>query len=297
MARRRYTEEPVNHERWLVSYADFITLLFAFFVVMYSISSINEGKYKVISEALIGVFTDADRALKPIPIGDERPQTVTPAKPLVKDSEQLDAGIAQAADDPLKRIADDISAAFGDLLSANQMTIRGNELWVEIELNSSLLFGSGDAMPSDIAFNIIDKVGAILKPFDNPIHVEGFTDDLPIRTAQYPTNWELSSARSASIVRMLAMQGVNPQRLASVGYGEFQPVANNATAEGRARNRRVVLVISRNLDVRRSLTGTGTAHAQPDAALKRAGTQTAPTQVKSPGAPSAVNSPSPGLPR
>ena len=297
MARRRYTEEPVNHERWLVSYADFITLLFAFFVVMYSISSINEGKYKVISEALIGVFTDADRALKPIPIGDERPQTVTPAKPLVKDSEQLDAGIAQAADDPLKRIADDISAAFGDLLSANQMTIRGNELWVEIELNSSLLFGSGDAMPSDIAFNIIDKVGAILKPFDNPIHVEGFTDDLPIRTAQYPTNWELSSARSASIVRMLAMQGVNPQRLASVGYGEFQPVANNATAEGRARNRRVVLVISRNLDVRRSLTGTGTAHAQPDAALKRAGTQTAPTPVKSPVRESAVNSPSPALTR
>ena len=297
MARRRYTEEPVNHERWLVSYADFITLLFAFFVVMYSISSINEGKYKVISEALIGVFTDSDRALKPIPIGDERPQTVTPAMPLVKDSEQLDAGIAQAADDPLKRIADDISAAFGDLLSANQMTIRGNELWVEIELNSSLLFGSGDAMPSDIAFNIIDKVAAILKPFHNPIHVEGFTDDLPIRTAQYPTNWELSSARSASIVRMLAMQGVNPQRLASVGYGEFQPVANNATAEGRARNRRVVLVISRNLDVRRSLTGTGTAHAQPDAALKRAGTQTAPTQVKSPGPQSAVNSPSPGLPR
>ena len=297
MARRRHVEEHVNHERWLVSYADFITLLFAFFVVMYSISSINEGKYKVISEALIGVFTDSDRALKPIPIGDERPQTVTPAKPLVKDAEQIDAGIAQAANDPLKSIADDISAAFGDLISANQMTIRGNELWVEIELNSSLLFGSGDAMPSDIAFNIIDKVGAILKPFDNPIHVEGFTDDQPIRTAQFPTNWELSSARSASIVRMLAMQGVNPGRLASVGYGEFQPVANNATAEGRGKNRRVVLVVSRNLDVRRSLTGTGTANAQPDAALKRAGTQTAPTPVKTPGRESAVNSPSPALTR
>ncbi|MDB5993353.1 MAG: flagellar motor protein MotD [Pseudomonas sp.] len=296
MARRRQPEEHVNHERWLVSYADFITLLFAFFVVMYSISSINEGKYKVISEALIGVFTDSDRALKPIPIGDERPKTVTPAKPLVKDSEQVDAGIAGASD-PLKSIADDISAAFGDLISSNQMTVRGNELWVEIELNSSLLFGSGDAMPSDIAFNIIDKVAKILKPFDNPIHVEGFTDDQPIRTAQYPTNWELSSARSASIVRMLAMQGVNPGRLASVGYGEFQPVANNATAEGRARNRRVVLVVSRNLDVRRSLTGTGTANAQPDAALKRAGTQTAPAPVKSPGRESAVNSPSPALTR
>ncbi|MCL6546231.1 MAG: hypothetical protein K6T61_13455, partial [Bryobacteraceae bacterium] len=85
MARKKGAAEHENHERWLVSYADFITLLFAFFVVMYSISSINEGKYKVISEALIGVFTDSDRSLKPIPIGEERPKTVTPAKPLVKD--------------------------------------------------------------------------------------------------------------------------------------------------------------------------------------------------------------------
>ncbi|WP_054920400.1 flagellar motor protein MotD [Pseudomonas sp. NBRC 111138] len=289
--RRREPEEHVNHERWLVSYADFITLLFAFFVVMYSISSINEGKYKIISQALVGVFNDAERAIKPIPIGEERPKTVTPAKPLVNDSDETAAGI-QGTSDPLKSIADDISAAFGDLISSNQMTVRGNELWVEIELNSSLLFASADALPSDQAFTIIDKVAAILKPFENPIHVEGFTDNFPISTAQYPTNWELSSARASSIVRMLAMQGVNPQRLASVGYGEFQPVANNATVEGRARNRRVVLVVSRNLDVRRSLTGTGTANATPDAALKRAGTQTAPPVVKPPVRPSNVNSPS-----
>src|SRR5450830_1948152 len=293
MARRRQHEEHVNHERWLVSYADFITLLFAFFVVMYSISSINEGKYKVISQALVGVFSDVDRSLKPIPIGDERPVTVKPAEPLIKDLDQTDAAIGQGAKDPLKSIADDISAAFGDLISSNQMTVRGNELWVEIELNSSLLFASADAMPSDQAFTIIDKVAAILKPFENPIHVEGFTDNFPIRTAQYPTNWELSSARSASIVRMLAMQGVNPGRLASVGYGEFQPVANNATVEGRAKNRRVVLVVSRNLDVRRSLIGTGTANASPDAALKRAGTQTAPASAKPPVRQSSVNSPSP----
>ena len=290
--RRREPEEHVNHERWLVSYADFITLLFAFFVVMYSISSINEGKYKVISQALIGVFNDADRALKPIPIGEERPKTVTPAKPLVNDSDETAAGVG-GTNDPLKSIADDISAAFGDLISSNQMTVRGNELWVEIELNSSLLFASADALPSDQAFTIIDKVAAILKPFENPIHVEGFTDNFPISTAQYPTNWELSSARASSIVRMLAMQGVNPGRLASVGYGEFQPVANNATVEGRAKNRRVVLVVSRNLDVRRSLTGTGTANATPDAALKRAGTQTAPAPVKAPVRQGTVNTPSP----
>lgn len=293
MRRRRHSEEHENHERWLVSYADFITLLFAFFVVMYSISSVNEGKYKVISQALLGVFSDPERSMKPIPIGDERPVSVTPAQPLIKDSEQVDAGLAQVDSDPLKTISDDVSAAFGDLIQSNQMTVRGNELWVEIELNSSLLFGSGDAMPSDVAFEIIEKVANILKPFANPVHVEGFTDNLPIRTAQYPTNWELSSARAASIVRLLAMEGVNPARMASVGYGEYQPLTSNDTAQGRARNRRVVLVISRNLEVRRSLTGSGTANAQPDAALRRAGTQTAPASAVPTAAGNPVNSPSP----
>lgn len=162
MARRRKAEEHENHERWLVSYADFITLLFAFFVVMYSISSINEGKYKQISQALIGVFNDPERSMKPIPIGDERPLSVKPAEPLIKDSEQTDAGLAQTSVDPLKTITDDVRDAFGDLIKSNQMTVRGNELWVEIELNSALLFGSGDAMPSDVAFEIIEKVAKIL---------------------------------------------------------------------------------------------------------------------------------------
>ena len=293
MARRRRPEEHENHERWLVSYADFITLLFAFFVVMYSISSVNEGKYKILSEALVGVFNEPERSMKPIPIGEQRPLSVKPAEPLVKDSEQVDAGIGQNTTDPLKEIADDVRAGFGDLIKSNQMTVRGNELWIEIELSSGLLFGSGDAIPSDKAFTIIEKVAKILKPFDNPVHVEGFTDDQPISTSQFPTNWELSSARSSSIVRMLAMEGLNPARMASVGYGEFQPVASNATAEGRGRNRRVVLVISRNLDVRRSLTASGSANAQPDAALRRAGTQTAPAPVNPAVRSNTVNSSSP----
>ncbi|WNW11114.1 flagellar motor protein MotD [Pseudomonas sp. DTU_2021_1001937_2_SI_NGA_ILE_001] len=292
MSRRRRHEEHENHERWLVSYADFITLLFAFFVVMYSISSLNEGKYKILSQALVGVFNEAERSMKPIPVGEQRPQSVTPAQPLLKDSEQTDAGIGANSVDPLQTIADDVRAGFGDLISSDQMTVRGNELWVEIELNSSLLFGSGDAMPSNRAFDLIERVANIVKRFDNPVHVEGFTDDQPINTAQFPTNWELSSARAASIVRLLAMYGVNPARMASVGYAEFQPVASNTTAQGRAQNRRVVLVISRNLDVRRSLTSSGSANARPDAALRRAGTQTAPVPASSPSGTNAVNSPS-----
>ncbi|WP_263139345.1 flagellar motor protein MotD [Pseudomonas sp. RIT-PI-AD] len=292
MARRRREEEHENHERWLVSYADFITLLFAFFVVMYSISSINEGKYKVLSDSLVGVFSDPQRSIKPIPVGEERPKTTEPDHSLVDDNPQAEAVVGDTAKDPLQAIAASVREAFGDMIMSDQLTIRGNELWVEIELSSSLLFPSGDAIPNDAAFTIIEKVAKILAPFENPVHVEGFTDNLPIKTAQFPSNWELSAARSASIVRLLAMGGVNPGRLAAVGYGEFQPVADNASAEGRAKNRRVVLVISRNLEVRRSISGVGSANAQPDDALKRAGTQPAPQPAGPAPAAGAVNSPS-----
>ncbi len=290
MARRRNHEEHENHERWLVSYADFITLLFAFFVVMYSISSINEGKYKVLSESLVGVFSEPERAIKPIPIGDERPRTTEPDRSIVDDNPSSSSSQAK---DPLQEIASSVREAFGDLINAEQLTVRGNELWIEIELNSSLLFPSGDAVPNELAFTLIDKVAKILAPYENPIHVEGFTDNLPISTAQYPSNWELSTARAASIVRMLAMDGVNPGRLAAVGYGEFQPIAANDTAEGRARNRRVVLVISRNLEVRRSISGTGSANAKPDAALQRAGTQSAPVTPVAVPAGGSANIPTP----
>lgn len=288
MARRRHQEEHENHERWLVSYADFITLLFAFFVVMYSISSINEGKYKVLSDSLTGVFNQPDRAIKPIPIGEERPRTTTPEVSQVDEPRP-----SEAQSDPLQDIAQGMRDAFGEMIMSDEMTVRGNELWVEIELNSSLLFPSGDAIPTDRAFTIIEKIAKILAPYENPVHIEGFTDNLPINTPQFPSNWELSTARAASIVRMLAMDGVNPGRLAAVGYGEFQPLADNATAEGRTRNRRVVLVISRNLDVRRSISGVGSANAQPDSALRRAGMQPAAQPEAVAPSSGAVNSQSP----
>ncbi|WP_025165474.1 flagellar motor protein MotD [Pseudomonas taeanensis] len=287
MARRRHHEEHENHERWLVSYADFITLLFAFFVVMYSISSVNEGKYKVLSETLTGVFSQPDRSIKPIPVGEEKPRTSEPDKSMV------DEDLSQATADSLQSIADSVREAFGELIKTDQLKVRGNELWIEIELSSSLLFPSGDAVPNNAAFDLIEKVAKILAPYENPVHVEGFTDNLPIQTSQFPSNWELSAARAASIVRMLAMDGVNPGRLASVGYGEFQPVADNDTIAGRARNRRVVLVVSRNLDVRRSVSGVGSANARPDSALRRAGTQSAPVAAAQVPHAGTVNPPPP----
>jgi chemotaxis protein MotB len=264
---RRTDDAEPSHDRWLVSFADFMTLMFAFFVVMYATSSINEGKYKVLADALVGIFNQNEKSIKPIPVGQERARTRD-----YDASMEDDGGPMPMEDgDPLAQITRNIEQAFAGLIAEGQLIVRGTESWVEIELKSSLLFPSGDAIPNDHAFDIIEKVARILAPFDNPVQVEGFTDNQPISTPLYPTNWELSAARAASIVRMLNMDGVAPGRLAAVGYGEYHPVADNATPEGRAKNRRVVLVVSRFLETRRSgdtrvenrqaLTGTQTALA------------------------------------
>ena len=198
----------------------------------------------MLSDSMEGIFSQPERAIKPIPVGDERFKGQS-------DSDDGESGSGSVAQDPLASIAEQIRDQFDGLLGDGKLHVRANEMWLELELSSSLLFPSGDAIPHQDAFDIIEKISSILAPFDNPIQVEGFTDNLPISTAQYPTNWELSAARAASIVRMLVMDGVQPERLAAVGYGEFQPIADNADAAGRARNRRVVLVISRNADARR----------------------------------------------
>lgn len=248
--RRRRHEEHENHERWLVSYADFITLLFAFFVVMYSISSVNEGKYKVLSDTLEGAFNQPERAIDPIQIGQEKPRGIGIQDDLGTQTGQQDGG-----SDALQDITQAMQAAFGELIQSGDLEVRGNELWVEIELSSGLLFPSGDALPLDAAFGLVDRIAEILAPYDNPVHVEGFTDNVPMRSGNYPTNWELSAARAASVVRMLGNGGVNPDRLAAVGYGEFRPVADNTTAAGRKANRRVVLLVSRFLDRRHEAFG------------------------------------------
>ena len=108
----------------------------------------------------------------------------------------------------------------------------------------------GDAEPHYDAFDVVEKIAAVLRNRDNAIRVEGFTDNRPINTSAFPSNWELSAARSAAVVRMLSMEGVEAERLAAVGYGEHQPVARNDTEEGRRRNRRVVLLISRDASIR-----------------------------------------------
>lgn len=257
MIRRRRIEEDDQHnkERWLISYADFITLLFAFFVVMYSVSSVNEGKYKVLSETLSGVFNAPQRSFQPIEVGD-RPSVdgSRPAdeviQPQVREAPRNPAMNEEGRTEALRAMADKLTLEFDELISQGVITVESNEAWLELSLRNSLLFGSGDAEPHYDAFPLVETIASVLVNRDNAIRVEGFTDNQPIRTSAFPSNWELSAARAAAVVRLLTMEGVEAERLAAVGYGQHQPVARNDTEEGRSRNRRVVLLISRDASIR-----------------------------------------------
>ena len=269
MARRRIVEDSVSHDRWLVSYADFITLLFAFFVVMYSISQVNEGKYKVLSQTLSEVFTRQDpgapeRTLDPFQIGDivkSNPQSFIELEaikahendgdnPGSSANEHSEQGALPAE---LQQINQKIDEALGELLKSNLVTVRGSEKWLEVELKSSLLFGSGDSTLSVPAVGVLESIASILKDQTNPIRVEGFTDNQPINSVRYPSNWELSAGRASAVVKFFIEEGLSADRLAAIGYGEHQPVTDNDSEEGRAENRRVVLMISKTGELRPNL--------------------------------------------
>lgn len=227
MLRRKIQDIHINHERWLISYADFITLLFAFFVVMYSVSQVNEEKYEALSETLQTLFSDQK---------DKQKSLLSDVEPEKKNVLYLD---------PLPALEKQLSQRLSDLIDDQSIQISSNELWLQISLNNRILFGLASVTPSEQAKQVFADVADILKSVDNPIQVEGFTDNLAINTAQFPSNWELSSARAAAIVNLLANNGIAPERLAAVGYGEFQPIADNATKEGQALNRRVVLMVGK----------------------------------------------------
>lgn len=244
MARRKRHEEHENHERWLVSYADFITLLFAFFVVMYSISSVNEGKYRVLSETLESVFSQPTRSEDPIQIGEvsrgQGERVASPGKPELPDFEielpELPKERPPVSEQSIRTINDisqQLSSALADLITNEDVSIKQTEDWLEVEINSNFLFASGDARLAREAVPVIGQIADVLSPVANPLQVEGFTDDQPINTPRFPSNWELSAARAASVVNLLDRFGIEPGRMSAIGYGEFKPIADNETELGR----------------------------------------------------------------
>ncbi|MGR9117020.1 MAG: flagellar motor protein MotD [Gammaproteobacteria bacterium] len=244
-----------NHERWLVSYADFVTLLFAFFVVMYSISSVNEGKYRTLSDSLGDAFSrkSADQnklpvtAIQPIRIGDipvalQAVELPNPTLEEVEKKHNLSTEILRERRN-LIYASEQFVEVLEPFIEQDLIAVKKHDFWVELEMNSELLFASGDAELSSKALPVLKKVSEIVRRMPNLINVEGHTDDLPINTVKFPSNWELSSARATSVVREFVKDGIDPARLSAVGYGEYHPIADNKTEEGRFENRRVVIVL------------------------------------------------------
>lgn len=257
MVRRRRQEVHVNQERWLISYADFITLLFAFFVVMYSISQVNDSKYRVLSDTFIEAFNQSSTTQ---PIADVKDDVASSTSiiapidlghPAVTETASVEVDEPILPDEPVRtsdeltQISDLVSEKFTQLINDQMIQVSSNELWLQIELKDSILFSSGSADTSEQAQKIFDEIADILKGYSNPVQVEGFTDNIPIKSVKYPTNWELSTARASAIVKYLASKGIAPERLSAVGYGEYQPVAANDTEQGRAQNRRVTIMVAK----------------------------------------------------
>ncbi|MCC6867951.1 MAG: flagellar motor protein MotD [Burkholderiales bacterium] len=246
MARRKRHEEHENHERWLVSYADFITLLFAFFVVMYAISTLNEGKYRVLADALIVAFrhdpvvTAQTAGLSPI----NRTTSSAPPRPSIK--APIDT-LRKQKGEKMLALAKNISEALKPLVQSGQVRMTQLPHGLAVEINASVLFAPAQAALQPDSVAALEAVAKLLVDAPQQIRVEGHTDNLPIASLQYPSNWELSSARAASVVRLFTATGVDASRLSAVGYADNKPVEANDTPEGRARNRRVTLMILEDL--------------------------------------------------
>src|SRR6056297_117325 len=337
MARKKRHEEHVNHEAWAIPYGDLVTLLLAFFVVMYAVSSVNEGKYRALSDSLVAAFRGAPRTMEPVQIGafqvraDEEIQTGLP-RTLVPLEVDRNEGIAESGEDVtgrsrrgqgtemaeglgpgdgsgaegsrdgdggdenswvlIERLEDEVLEAMAPLIDAEMISVRRVSYWLEVEINTNFLFASGSATVASSAVPAIRQLGGLLSGAGVRLQVEGHTDSVPISTARFPSNWELSASRAASVVHLLAAYGLDPAMMAAVGYGEYRPIGDNNTLEGRRMNRRVLIIIMSGAQQERELADSrqsGNTHdsaeeavvaTPPDNASERA--QDAPAEVAVP---------------
>lgn len=241
MAGRRKRVEHDNHDRWLISYADFVTLLFAFFVVMYALSSVNEGKYKTFGDSLSVAFSPHSNALsvsptvKLLPLNRNQVVVDKQTAKLVAQQRKTQA--------KMKAVSDSLHTMMGPMITQGLVGISQTRRGVQVDISASTLFKEGEETLQPGAQETLQKIAQVLSRESQSVEVEGHTDDVPISNAQFPSNWELSSGRASSVVRMLIRYGVPAEHLAAVGMAANQPIVPNDTPENRAKNRRVSITI------------------------------------------------------
>jgi chemotaxis protein MotB len=246
---RKKQAEHVNHERWLVSYADFITLLFAFFVVLFASSQTDKKKQVKLAAAMQIAFTplgsfEAHSKTPPLTdlsaaaVSDAPPAALTPPLPSTTSLET-----PEETEKRLKKfLAEQVAAK---RIAPDSITMRITPDGLVISLHEAGFFPSGSAEVRASSVSILSLLAATLPR--NPLRVEGHTDNVPIHTSQFATNWELSTTRATAIARILLDHGpIDPVNLSAAGYAEFHPVASNATEDGRTQNRRVDIILLRH---------------------------------------------------
>jgi chemotaxis protein MotB len=239
--RRRIAYDHENHDRWLISYADFITLLFAFFVVMYAISAVNENKYRILASSLGDAFGKAPANVVPVP---QMQPVAQPPDVRPRSLEQQQAIEEQAH---MTAVASNLLDVMAPLVKEGQVRVTQSRRGVSIEINANVLFAPGRAELEPQSLAVLRAVAGTLKNEPFNLEITGHTDVVPISNSSFPSNWELSAVRASSVVRLLADNGIAPARLYAIGREASQPIAPNDTAEGRARNRRVELMILSSL--------------------------------------------------
>lgn len=231
--RRRRTDEHVDNHRWIISYADFMTLLFAFFVVMYSISSVSTQKYKSLSEGMKSAFNKKDHNKATESTANEK------NGPYYRNTKGKFHDGLDALDKTLSELED------------GTFKINRQEGWIEMDIKAGSLFATGTADIKPHALIKLLQVAEKIKALNYTVAIEGYSDNSPIQTPQYPSNWELSAARAAVVGRILNSFGISEDRLLVTGYADQYPIADNATEEGRSQNRRVNIIITRSRTVNR----------------------------------------------
>lgn len=258
--KRRDSIEHDNVHRWLVSYADYMTLLFALFVVLYAMAMVNEKPFETITESVGRVFQANE--IKPknrghgediLDVNSSKTNKrlfgngiLEDAGPELLEGEQTLSNISDArVGSNLTSLETELHTALYELIESGfaQLQIDGD--WLEIELNSALLFPSGSSSATNSAVNILGVIFDVIGESSNFVRVRGYTDDQRINNEIFSSNWELSVARATAILRVLEKQGMTPARMAIEGYGQYYPTADNSTAQGRAKNRKVVIAISK----------------------------------------------------
>jgi chemotaxis protein MotB len=259
MKRRRKKPVSTNHERWLVSYADFITLLFAFFVVLYSSSQVDKRKVGELALAIqvafqqMGVFAASNTDVpldtdEPMPFSNvqivSNHERTTDLGQIVPVANNLPAAGYSDAEDNLDALRRQLQHTLAAEIARNEIVLRTGTDGLIISLHEIAFFDSGSAQLRAGSMPTFTHIAKILNEHAYRIRIEGHTDNLPIHNSQFTSNWELSTARATELVRLLITQyQFAPTRLAAAGYAQYHPVASNDTVEGRAQNRRVDLVV------------------------------------------------------